>query len=361
MKKNLLIVVVLLTTNYCIAQNTLEIRDTGNITRERWRDSLLRMDKSQIPTGFLLEYSMFGLESTKYDGVGNNDDTIKNNGRIFELHNILWNSKVNNNASIELTDSLYSRAFLYNRNSNVIPLTFVYQKYNRIRQTALSQGLLKIATDSVGILDVAGRTVSPYDVYEAFAFAPFKTSITQFNTIQFTLPANLFYMQGITSVDIDFGDGAGFRAIAKGGAVSIYYATTGIKYLTARISTTSGTHIAKCMIDYKRPAAYYKPDYSLNIQADPVYTSDAQYLQNGTAGPVQTTGTVIPCGDGSFIDQLLCSQKPNANIEVINGCDRVFDKPIIVVEGFDPDGKLDIQTLEDRFMRNNFIVILSAP
>ena len=78
-----------------LAQNTLEVTDTGNITRERWRDSLLRMDMSQVPTGFLLEYSMLGFESNKYDGVGNDDDTIKNDGRIFELHNILWYSKVN--------------------------------------------------------------------------------------------------------------------------------------------------------------------------------------------------------------------------------------------------------------------------
>ena len=60
---------------YCsFAQNTLEVTDNGNITRERWRDSMLRMDKNQVPTGFLPEYSMFGFESNKYDGVNNDDD-----------------------------------------------------------------------------------------------------------------------------------------------------------------------------------------------------------------------------------------------------------------------------------------------
>lgn len=341
------------------AQNTLEVIDTGNITRERWRDSVLRMDMSQVPTGFLLEYSMFGFESNKYDGVGNDDDTIKDDGRIFELHNILWYSKVNSNAVIGTTDSLFSKAFFYNLNSNVIPLTFIYQKYNRIRQSALSEGLFTIASDSVGILDVPGRPASPYDTLEIFAFAPFKTSITQFNAIQFTLPDSLFYMQGITSVDIDFDDGAGFRTIAKGGSANIYYATEGAKYVTARINTTGGIRTAKCMINYKRPEVYSTPDYSLNIQVDPVYTSDNQYLQSGGTTP-QPNNPVIPCGDGSFIDQILCSTKPNANIEVINGCDKVFDKPIIVVEGFDPDGSLTLGEMEKRFKSQSFVATMGA-
>lgn len=70
------------------AQNTLLVTDTGNITRERWRDSLLRMDLQQVPTGFLLEYSMFGFYSNKYDGINGDDDTIKADGRLFELQNM---------------------------------------------------------------------------------------------------------------------------------------------------------------------------------------------------------------------------------------------------------------------------------
>src|SRR5678810_689947 len=101
MKKLLFFFIALFWAFNSFAQNTLNVIDTGNITREGWRDSVLRMDMSQVPTGFLLEYSMFGFDSNKYDGVGNDDDTIKNDGRIFELHNILWYSKVNNNADID--------------------------------------------------------------------------------------------------------------------------------------------------------------------------------------------------------------------------------------------------------------------
>ena len=98
MKKLLFFSIFLFFIHSSFAQNTLTVIDTGNIARDQWRDSVLRMDKTQVPTGFLLEYSMFGFTSNKYDGVGNDDDTIKNDGRIFELHNILWFSKISSNS-----------------------------------------------------------------------------------------------------------------------------------------------------------------------------------------------------------------------------------------------------------------------
>ena len=52
MKKNLLVIMAIMVVRFSLAQNTLEIRDTGNITRERWRDSLLRMDKTRYQPVF---------------------------------------------------------------------------------------------------------------------------------------------------------------------------------------------------------------------------------------------------------------------------------------------------------------------
>ena len=59
MKKIMLLLLGAIATLCSFAQNTLQVIDTGNITRERWRDSVLRMDMQQVPTGFLREYAMF--------------------------------------------------------------------------------------------------------------------------------------------------------------------------------------------------------------------------------------------------------------------------------------------------------------
>lgn len=335
----------------------LQLEDTVSLTIERWRDSVFRMDKTQVPTGILLEYSMLPFDWLKYDGVNNEDDTIRDDGHIFVLHNILAASVVNSSTIFDKTDTIFARAFYNNKNTGNIPLTFIFQPYNRIRQTSLSEGLFKIAEDSVGILDVANRTTSPYNRYEFFAFAPFKTSIVKFNAINFSLPNELWLMPGITNVSIDFGDGTGFRNINKGGTVSIYYPAEGKKIITAQISTTNGIRTARCEIDYKRPGDYVKPDSTWNIEVDPFYTDDNQYLGGSGA---RTGDLVIPCSNTSFIQQLLCSTKPNAKIDIELGCDKVFDKPIIIVEGFDPDGKLDFDALKDRFGKNSFRATMKA-
>ena len=58
MKKLLFILVAMFWVFNSIAQNTLEVIDTGNITRERWRDSH-RMDMNQVPTGFFIRLFPF--------------------------------------------------------------------------------------------------------------------------------------------------------------------------------------------------------------------------------------------------------------------------------------------------------------
>jgi hypothetical protein len=164
-------------------------------------------------------------------------------------------------------------------------------------------------------------------------------------------------MQGINSVQIDFGDGAGFRTLAKGSTVNIYYATEGVKFITAKISTANGIRIAKSAIEYKRPQTYSQPDHSLTFEVDPVYTDDDQYL--GGSG-MRIQNTVIPCEGSSFIEQMMCSLKPAAKVEVVNGCDQIFDKPIIVVEGFDPTGSIDINEMRRRLRQSGFIATMQG-
>ncbi len=47
MRKTFSTIVAIFVAYFSFAQNTLEVIDTGNITRERWRDSVLRMDKTR--------------------------------------------------------------------------------------------------------------------------------------------------------------------------------------------------------------------------------------------------------------------------------------------------------------------------
>ena len=125
--KKLLFAFFLSTISYVFTNAQLTTEDSIGITRERWRDSIFRMDKQLIPSGILPEYSMFPFETGKYDGLNNNDDTLKFNGHFYMLHNILTGSIVNANANLLPTDTFFAKAFWHNRNTGKIPFTLVYQ------------------------------------------------------------------------------------------------------------------------------------------------------------------------------------------------------------------------------------------
>ncbi len=341
-KNSLSVLFCILFTISAFAQLTTE--DSVGITRERWRDSTFKMDMQYVSTGILLEYSLFPFDAIKYDGLNGNDDTLKYDGHLYMLHHILKNSVVNGNINIPDTDSLFAKAYWYNYNTGKIPFTLIYQSYNRIRETSLSEGLFTIAADSVGILDVLPRASSPYDTYYSFFAAPFKTTITQFNAIPFYFPDSLWRMSGITSISVNFDDGQGYRTLSKDTTVNIYYANEGLKYITIQISTAGRTRSAKCQLDYKRPSSWTPPSAVWNLEVDAVYADDEDYLGEGSR--IQD-GDFL-CG-GTLFSQIMCQLKVGARAEVEYGCDNVFDKPVIIVEGFDPDGKLTIEELRRRF------------
>jgi hypothetical protein len=99
---------------------------------------MFRIDLTQVPTGFLLDYSLVPFDANKYDG-GAGNDTIADFTRIFQLHNILSLSKVNGNASIQNTDSLFNQAVTIKMTGQSIPFIVLFKQYSRMRSTAVSE------------------------------------------------------------------------------------------------------------------------------------------------------------------------------------------------------------------------------
>jgi hypothetical protein len=337
--------------------NAITYQDTIKCTTLRWQDtcfSLLNLSSSQIPSGYLLDYSLATFNDSSYNSLSSsNIDTLKDYGDFFALHKIFTLSNVNTNAvPLGSTDSLFINAYRYQRDSGYIPLLFLYQQYQKIDKNALQEDLFTLTSDSVRLMDVANRKTSPYDNKYFFAFTPYQTNITQFNTIKFAFPSQFWLMPGITSVQVNFGDGSGLRTITPGSKISINYNSSGTYYLTAQIVTTYGTLIAKSEVQYTQPTKYVNPDSTWNITVPPLYTSISNYI-NANQSAIKTQGIVLPqgapvtsCSDGTLFNQINCDINPGATVTIINGCDHVFDKPIIVVEGFDPTNSvtyLDLQ------------------
>ena len=57
--KKVLFTFLLSAISHAFTNAQLTTEDSIGITRERWRDSIFRMDKQLVPSGILPEYSMF--------------------------------------------------------------------------------------------------------------------------------------------------------------------------------------------------------------------------------------------------------------------------------------------------------------
>jgi hypothetical protein len=348
MRSLTLILAILFCSSAAFSQITLE--DTTVMTRTRWRDTcfgLINKNTTNIPSGYLIDYSLAEIDAAKWDGVGTND-TIKDYGEFFYYHNILELSAVNGNALLQATNDLYVNAMRYKRDSAAIPILMLYQPYQKINSNALSNNLFTITSDSLRLQDVSGRSSSPYDNQELFIFSPVQTEITQFGFISFKLPASLWQMPGINSVSIDFGDGSGARTISKGGFTSVYYSTEGYKYITTSISTSGGTRTAKTRILFKRPPFYMNVDTSWNVSVSPVFASEEDYLAGTRIGSGGRTFTST-CPDNNVFLSVNCDIDPGAEVRIINGCDGIFDRPVIIIEGFDQNNSLSLDVLVFRF------------
>ncbi|HEY2722410.1 MAG TPA: hypothetical protein VGI82_11830, partial [Chitinophagaceae bacterium] len=131
MRKILVSGLLLLLTPSVWAQ--LQIEDTLLVTSQRWRDTcfgLINKDPTQIASGYLIDYSLAGIDKD-FDGVGTND-TLQAWGNFFYYYNILELSKVNANGTLQTTDNLFINSRRYLRDNNgTIPLLFLYQKYQK--------------------------------------------------------------------------------------------------------------------------------------------------------------------------------------------------------------------------------------
>ncbi len=127
--------------------------------------------------------------------------------------------------------------------------------------------------------------------------------------------------------------------------MNIYYADEGTKTIVAQITVNGTLYTACSTITYARPTVFTQPTYQWSIDTTRMYGNDADYLGNT---PTTFGMNTTPNQNGST----------GADVLVENGCDDVFDKPIIIIEGFDPGNKFTIEKLTKKFSSFQFISTL---
>ncbi len=201
-----------------------------------------------------------------------------------------------------------------------------YYTYQQYKTNAVSNGDVTVSNDR--IYDVAGR--NPYDTKTIFGVAPLKKQL-QGNTFSFKLPSGLIYTNTsltLSQVQMDFDDGNGYQTITLNTAKNVTYSSGGEKELKVKFVYSGGPTLyshSKIWVDYIAP------------QGGPLarFSGNGFLNQNGTLwfnNPV--TGN--PWNGGNATGRI--------TIELAPGHTQLT-KPLIVVEGFDPDNRFNYFSL----------------
>lgn len=281
------------------------------------------LDKSRIPTGFLLDYAIDLLDIEPYNGLELTEQNYVYRPVFDDIVKSIQSAAIRTH-SITTNYEQILNEFGPTISNDIVNLKYTLFKYNYITSDALTENKIAYdeSTGKVSDVYVDGTWINPYGIRPLFAFSPSAMFCTNPSvTYQFTDTPALRNV-GILNVWFDAGDGTGYRAIDKSSAsVVVNYTTSGDKTLKLRVRTTSGE--------------VFESHAKMSI---------CNELNHGNLSE-DTTEDYEPSGH-----YILNNYGVSAKLTWYSQQGQEIRKPIIVVEGFDP---VESVPLECRFTEHN--------
>tara|TARA_R110002050_G_scaffold80217_5_gene171718 strand:+ start:2451 stop:5528 length:3078 start_codon:yes stop_codon:yes gene_type:complete len=283
------------------------------------------IDKNKVTTGYLKEFGIRFNTIQNYDGV-NDANNFVDKTQWQSLYNSLYSMRVGSAAiNMTATNTVFSHLKTQqNTTTTDVLLAMQHYNYQQYKTNAVSNGDVTISNER--IYDVAGR--NPYDTKTIFGITPLKKEL-QGHTFTFKLPNNLIYTNtGLTinQVQIDFDNGQGYQTVTLNTDKSISYTSGGIKELKYKITYTNNSILyshSKILLDYT-------PNYQARYDGNVLLFNRAVRTGNAWNGATASGFVTIELAPGR----------------------TQLTKPLIVVEGFDPNNSFDYSDLvEDELYR----------
>lgn len=253
------------------------------------------LSKNALETGILIHRSPIFIWPGKYNGQNRADSMQVDIDKFGVLYGQFLGA-ANQPESLPAPAVYLDRALRPFRMGDTLDLVFMAMRFDHLRGDALERNLVEWHNGK--LRDVVGRSASPYAQDTCFAFAALHKEV-EGETICFRLPPDLLLgnLQQWAAIQIDFGDGKGFRAVTPGEVVTVTYTSAGHHNLVLR--------------------------YGTNIVA----VSGITTLNPGPAGG----GNSVPYD----VDHPEVVKLSGMTLSVFSACeDKKIRRPLVVVEGF---------------------------
>ena len=301
---------------------------TVNMDLPTYRERIfgaLDLSPANIPSGCLMEYSLFGWDKTK-NTLASPADSVNSPDVWFRLYALLRKAAVNSATSLpHSADSLQHIAQRYFVSGDTIPAFVLNHAYQTIRQNSYAEGCFTIDQDNLRLYDVMGRSTNPYATERLFAVGFFKTNFVANRAYRFHFPQSL-WVGRTTPLNIDFGDGQGFRTVAPNSYVQVIYAQAGNRTI---------------QVQKPNPATGGRTE-SFVVQITKIAV---------VPGAFQEIGNGVTHDFDWFLQSNYAYQgeKTSLHARVYLGCGGKLDRPVYILEGFDPNGEYGADDLFNDF------------
>jgi len=198
------------------------------------------VNRSYVTTGLLTDYGLYFTNIDKFNGIPSDSNYIEF-AEWQELYLSLYSCRFNTNATLQEPTPLFALIdSMATLNLGKILFTGLHYKYERFKSNAVPN-LVYVSNNK--IYDKPGRPTTPYEIKESFALVPMISSL-EGAAHTFLFKPEFFYSntgKTISTLQVDFADGAGYRTVAINVPMIITYTTEGEKTLRFKLSYTDNS------------------------------------------------------------------------------------------------------------------------
>jgi pimeloyl-ACP methyl ester carboxylesterase len=277
------------------------------------------VNRTPVTTGLLKDYGLMLTNVNKFNGTLMGDNHAGRSAWTT-LYTSIYSMRFNSNATLATPEAVNTAINSHAlSNPGVNHLMALHYQYEQFKPTAATGNLVYLFNNQ--IYDTPNRPTTPYEVKDAVAFAATGRVLSGATQV-FLLRPELFYSnvtKGIMTLQVDFGDGLGLKPVMPGTNTIVTYPGDGEKILILRVAYTDGQVVqaqTKVFVtDVVRTCANCRYS-SPRLETFPKGNFPVPVAQMGTGVvSVATAGT-----------------------------DGILDKPLILVEGFDPENAFNLDT-----------------
>lgn len=307
------------------------------------------LNTSNIPTGLLRDagFELTNLEN--YNGAALVDSNIVDAEVLRTIYATLASARMTNASASTLPGaSSVDSSWFSRRQPGQVTLCGLYYQYSYLNTSVNPNPNITITNGQLFDKYVNGVWQNPYLQGQTVAFAPAGATYPALN-FNLVLPTSLWFTNSagtVSLIQVDAGDGLGYRTLTPGTPLAVTYAAAGLKPLNFKLTLTNGTvlqsHSQITVTGTVDNSTCWGPQCSVYVPPGGGGGGSAQASFKKTAltaGVTQVTPPDLIAGSSStyyFQTGAKYNGAPaqgKVTVHLANG--QTLVNPLIIVEGFD--------------------------